>query len=67
MLGITLLPEASNLTKDIFVAGYIDPGSGSILFQYVIAAVIGAAFYFRGLVYKFAKFIGRFFKRNVDE
>jgi len=38
--------------------GYVDPGSGSFVYQAVYAACIGAAFYFR-------KFLGRIFgKRN---
>jgi hypothetical protein len=38
--------------------GYVDPGSGSYVYQAIYAACIGGAFYFR-------KFIGRIFgKRN---
>jgi hypothetical protein len=38
--------------------GYVDPGSGSFVYQAIYAACIGAAFYFR-------KFLGRIFgKRN---
>jgi len=32
---------------------YIDPGSGSYLIQMIIAAVLGAAFFFRNLWWKF--------------
>jgi hypothetical protein len=38
--------------------GYVDPGSGSFVYQAIYAACIGGAFYFR-------KFLGRIFgKRN---
>jgi hypothetical protein len=38
--------------------GYVDPGSGSFVYQAIYAACIGGAFYFR-------KFLGRLFgKRN---
>lgn len=38
--------------------GYVDPGSGSYVYQAIYAACIGGAFYFR-------KFFGRIFgKRN---
>ena len=32
---------------------YIDPGSGSYLVQMIIAGVLGALFYFKGLWFKF--------------
>jgi hypothetical protein len=42
---------------------YVDPGSGSYLVQLIIAAVLGAAFYFKsGLNY-----IKSFFRRNKKE
>jgi hypothetical protein len=38
--------------------GYVDPGSGSFVYQAIYAACIGGVFYFR-------KFLGRIFgKRN---
>jgi hypothetical protein len=38
--------------------GYVDPGSGSYVYQAIYAACIGGAFYFR-------RFLGRIFgKRN---
>jgi hypothetical protein len=42
-------------TDDVFA--YIDPGSGSILLQIVIAAVLGSLFYFRNLFKKFILFL----------
>ena len=43
---------------------YIDPGSGSYLIQVIIAAVLGVAFYFRNLWWKFRSF---FFKNKKDQ
>lgn len=43
---------------------YIDPGSGSYLIQMIIAAVLGVAFYFRNLWWKFKSF---FFRNKKDE
>ena len=37
--------------------GYVDPGSGSFIYQAVYAAFIGGIFYLR-------KFLTRIFKRN---
>jgi hypothetical protein len=37
--------------------GYVDPGSGSYVYQAIYAACIGGAFYFR-------KFIGRIFGKR---
>ncbi|HTI09664.1 MAG TPA: hypothetical protein VL832_13940 [Puia sp.] len=38
---------------------YIDPGSGSYLIQVIIAAVLGALFYFKNLWWKFRSFFSR--------
>jgi len=43
---------------------YIDPGSGSYLIQMIIAAVLGVAFYFRNLWWKFKSF---FTKNKKDQ
>ena len=37
--------------------GYVDPGSGSFVYQAIYAACIGGAFYFR-------KVLGRFFRKR---
>ena len=37
--------------------GYVDPGSGSFIYQAVFAAFLGGVFYFR-------KFLLRFFKKR---
>jgi hypothetical protein len=41
---------------------YIDPGSGSYLIQAIIAAVLGALFYFKTIWWK----IKSFFKKPKD-
>jgi hypothetical protein len=38
---------------------YIDPGSGSYLIQAIIAAVLGAVFYFKGIWYRVKAFFSR--------
>jgi hypothetical protein len=42
---------------------YIDPGSGSYLIQVIIAAILGAVFYFKNLWFKFRSL----FSRNKKE
>jgi len=39
------------------VLAYIDPGSGALIWQAIVAAFVGAGFYFR-------RYFGRFFSRN---
>lgn len=43
--------------------GYIDPGNGSYLVQMIIAAVLGALFYFKNLWFK----IRSFFSKNKNK
>lgn len=38
---------------------YIDPGSGSYLVQVIIAAILGALFYFKNLWFKIRSFFVR--------
>ena len=42
---------------------YIDPGSGSYLVQAIIAAVLGALFYFKTIWWK----IKSFFRKTKDD
>jgi len=42
------------------VFAYIDPGSGALVWQALVAGVIGAGYYFR-------KFFGRLFHRRPSE
>jgi hypothetical protein len=37
---------------------YVDPGSGSYLVQMIIAAVLGALFYFKTIWWKIKNFFG---------
>ena len=37
---------------------YVDPGSGSYLVQMIIAAVLGALFYFKSIWWKIKNFFG---------
>jgi hypothetical protein len=46
---------------------YIDPGSGSYLVQVIIAGVLGALFYFKGVWFKFKMMIKGFGRRNKKE
>ena len=39
------------------VLAYIDPGSGALIWQAIVAGFVGAGFYFR-------RYFGRFFSRN---
>jgi len=51
MIGNTLfsiIPKGS--FTNFIVFAYIDPGSGSILLQFLIATLVGAAFYFRRFI-----------------
>jgi hypothetical protein len=43
---------------------YIDPGSGSYLIQVIIAAILGALFYFKNLWWKIKAF---FYKPKKDD
>ena len=46
---------------------YIDPGSGSYLVQVIIAGVLGALFYFKGLWFKFKELFKGSGRRNKKE
>ena len=45
-----------SLLRAPIVLGYIDPGSGAMLLQWIIAGVAGVGFYFR-------RVIGKLFRR----
>lgn len=45
---------------------YVDPGSGSYFVQVIIAAVLGAAFYFKGIWWKIKAFFGKPKKEESD-
>lgn len=45
-----------NFSHGSIVLAYIDPGSGAMLLQWIIAGVIGVSFYFR-------RFVGKIMQR----
>ena len=49
----------------ILYLGYIDPGSGAMLLQWIIALVVGTGVYFRRLIVQLLKRIFRI--RDKDE
>lgn len=44
---------------------YIDPGSGSLLIQAIIAAVVGALFYFKSALFSVKTFFKGLFKKST--
>jgi hypothetical protein len=52
-----IFPLALLLASPSKAYGYVDPGSGSFIYQAIYAAFIGGVFYLR-------KFLTRIFKRN---
>lgn len=50
MLETPLFINKIGSLYSLIVFAYIDPGSGSILLQFLIATLIGAVFYFRRLI-----------------
>jgi hypothetical protein len=45
---------------------YIDPGSGSLLIQAIIAAVVGALFYFKNAWFYVKNFFVKLFKKSTS-
>lgn len=61
-LMMTTLPLIAGLLFGISTdarASYIDPGSGSYLFQMAIAGIVGGLFAFRGLWERWLDFLSR--------
>ena len=56
-VGVSLLLLPLLLVSPSKAYGYVDPGSGSFLYQAIYAMCIGGAFYFR-------KFLGRIFGKR---
>ncbi len=56
ILGFVLFPKEAH--------AYIDPGTGSYLFQFVIAGLLGSMFFFRGY---FDKIKNKFSKNKKEE
>ncbi|WP_205510338.1 hypothetical protein [Longitalea arenae] len=47
-----------------YILLYVDPGSGSYLIQMIIAAILGALFYFKNIWWKIKAF---FFKPKKED
>ena len=45
------------LLNNPIVFAYIDPGSGSVILQFIIAALVGSAFYLRKFIYNVIRLI----------
>jgi hypothetical protein len=54
-------------TQLLKAQAYLDPGSGSFIIQLVIAALVGAAFVFRGTLSKIKRFFNRSKTDEVEE
>jgi len=50
----------------LFYLIYIDPGSGSYLVQAIIAAVLGALFYFKTIWWKIKSFFTKSKNKDTD-
>ena len=59
-----LVDITANSSATPLIFAYIDPGTGSILLQYLIAGLIGGAFYFRRFIAKIFKSISNLFKKG---
>lgn len=49
------------------VYAYLDPGSGSLLVQVLIGAVLGSIYFIKVYWTKLSRFVTSFFERNNDE
>jgi hypothetical protein len=56
------------IAENTMLLAYIDPGTGALLLQTLIAGVIGVLFYFRSVLKKIGGWLrGRGWKREDDE
>jgi hypothetical protein len=65
ILSISLLAGLSSPPTHIHA--YLDPGSGSILLQLLIAGILGAFLVLRSSWGKVKAFLSRLFSRDVDK
>jgi hypothetical protein len=56
-LDVLVLAALAIWGAETRLLAYIDPGSGALIWQAIMAGIVGAGFYFR-------RFFGRFFSRN---
>jgi hypothetical protein len=59
------LAAGCGLLFPLFAYGYIDPGTGSYIFQIVIAAFVAVSFAVKVYWRKIIAFIGRLFRRQA--
>ena len=59
-LDVLVLAALAIWGAETRLLAYIDPGSGALIWQAIVAGFVGAAFYFR-------RFFGRFFSRDRRE
>jgi hypothetical protein len=59
-LDVLVLAALAVWGAETRLQAYIDPGSGALIWQAIVAGFVGAAFYFR-------RFFGRFFSRDRRE
>jgi hypothetical protein len=57
MIEAPLFIFKEELLNNPIVFAYIDPGSGSIILQLLIATLVGAAFYLRRVIYNVIRWI----------
>jgi len=50
MIEIPLFINKAVSSNSFIIFAYIDPGSGSIILQFLIATLVGATFYFRRFI-----------------
>jgi hypothetical protein len=50
-----------------FILLYLDPGTGSLIVQFIIAAVTGTIFFFKNIREKIAYYYHRFFRKDHQE
>ena len=56
-LDVFVLAALAIWGAETHLLAYIDPGSGALIWQAIVAGFVGAGFYFR-------RYFGRFFSRN---
>ena len=54
---VLVIAALASWGAETHVLAYIDPGSGALIWQAIVAGLVGAGFYFR-------RFFGRFFSRD---
>lgn len=63
-LKMACLAAGCSLLFPLFAYGYIDPGTGSYIFQIIIAAFVAVSFAVKVYWHKIVKFIGRLLRNQ---